>query len=55
MRLLSGRQVAEMLGYSPRYLMEKLSFKPGFPKPVRLTENGRRRWKDEDILNWMKK
>lgn len=48
---LTRSDVATMLGYTYTGLAAVLD-SPTFPRPVRLTETGQKRWKCGDILDW---
>jgi predicted DNA-binding transcriptional regulator AlpA len=55
--LMTVSQVALLLGYDDRYVMEQFAPTPGFPKALRLTGPGGRRghprWKRGDIIDWI--
>lgn len=49
-----SKEVADYLGFDDRYFNEKFIFAtPGFPKAIRLTESGRRRWLRSEIDAWI--
>lgn len=50
-KLLSHRQVAELVGVSRRTLYDLLA-KPGAPAPIRLTKRTVR-YKLSDVLEWL--
>lgn len=49
-----SKQVANYLGLDPKYFSEKFIFKtPDFPRAVRLTDKGHRRWLRSEINQWI--
>lgn len=52
MRLLSKRQVKEMVLYSPQHIA-RLEAAGSFPKRVRLGQ-GRVGWVEQEVLDWLK-
>ncbi len=52
MRLLSKKQVREMVLYSPQHI-QRLEDAGKFPKRVRLGQ-GRVGWVEEEVLEWLK-
>lgn len=44
--------IAAMLSYKPRYVMENIAFRPGFPKPMRVEGGGHPRWLASEIQQW---
>lgn len=49
---IDAGQVAQLLGVSRGYFTDKLSKKPGFPKPVVNFSPRSRRWRYDEILRW---
>jgi len=50
---LDAAGVAEMLGYEPRVVAEKLAPRPDFPRPARIGNKGRPRWRADEVAAWM--
>lgn len=53
-RWLDADGVAAVLGFKPRYVLEKVAYRPGFPVPMRLEGNGHPRWLASEIQAWAK-
>jgi len=52
--LLTPEDVAAILQCSKRQVTERIMKRQGFPKPLNPQIMGRlKRWKKEDILNWI--
>lgn len=51
-RWLDAEGIAAMLSFKPRYVLENLSCRPDFPKPLRLDGTGHPRWKASEVLDW---
>jgi hypothetical protein len=55
--LMDAEDVGAFLKCTPRYVLERFTNAPGFPKAIRLTgPDGSRaqpRWKRHDITNWV--
>jgi predicted DNA-binding transcriptional regulator AlpA len=45
-------KIAEMLGYTRKYVTEKIVTRPDFPKPRIAVSRQCRRWAAEDVLAW---
>ncbi len=52
--LLGTAEIAQMLGLSREYTTDKLTKKPGFPKPRVSVSQKTRRWAREDLEQWMR-
>lgn len=52
--LLNTADIARLLGLSRDYTTDKLTKKPGFPKPRVAISQKTKRWAREDIENWMR-
>jgi predicted DNA-binding transcriptional regulator AlpA len=52
--LLGTADIARMLGLSRDYITDKLTKKPGFPKPRVAISQKTKRWAREDIEQWMR-
>jgi predicted DNA-binding transcriptional regulator AlpA len=48
-------EVAAMLGFKPRYVLEKVACRPDFPKPMRIDGTGHPRWKASEVNVWAEK
>lgn len=46
---LDPEGVGQMLGFAPRYVLEKLACRPDFPKPMRIGGSGHPRWLASEI------
>ena len=44
--------IAEMLGYTRKYVTEKIVTSPDFPEPKIYVSRQCRRWAAEDVLEW---
>lgn len=53
-RWLDADGVGAMLGFAPRYVLEKLATRPDFPKPMRLDGSGHPRWLASEIHEFAK-
>ena len=51
-RLLSKKQVAELIGCHPRTVIRHAS-NGGFPAPIRLGGRGHPRWDIRDVQAWL--
>lgn len=51
--LLSTADIARMLGLTRDYTTDRLTKKPGFPKPRVAISQKTKRWAREDIEKWM--
>lgn len=45
---------AELLGVSRRYLVNKLSKRPDFPRPIMRISNRTVWWDERDVIAWAK-
>jgi prophage regulatory protein len=52
MKLLSVRQVADMLGICPAFVWEKAREDATFPKPFKVSPRVTR-WDEDDLKNWV--
>jgi predicted DNA-binding transcriptional regulator AlpA len=51
-RWLDAEGVAALISFKPRYVLENLSCRPDFPRPLRLDGTGHPRWKAGEVLDW---
>lgn len=51
-RWLDAEGVAALLSFKPRYVLEHLSCREDFPKPMRVDRTGHPRWRVTDIEDW---
>lgn len=49
---MNTTQIAEFLGYSPKYVRDVLCKRPDFPKPCQNISNRKRRWRFDEILRF---
>jgi len=54
MRLLTKAEIADLTGYSIRYVRDNLTKRPDFPKPVMRLSTQNVRWAEADVLKWIK-
>jgi hypothetical protein len=45
-------KIAEMLGYTRKYVTDVLTKRPDFPAPVLGVSPRKRRWSAPDVLRW---
>jgi predicted DNA-binding transcriptional regulator AlpA len=50
-KILTARDIAELLGVSERYVTDHISMRVGFP--ARLDMPKKKRWLESDILDWI--
>lgn len=50
--LIDTAEVARMLGLTREYVTDKLTKRPGFPKPVLNASQRLRRWRRADVESW---
>lgn len=48
---LDATEVGQLFGQTKRYVLERLSVRPGFPRPCTLP-GMQRRWRAGDVLTW---
>ena len=48
-----AKEVAEYLKMGPQYFADKFCYRSDFPKAVRFTDGGVRRWKKSEIDAWV--
>lgn len=51
-RWLDAEGVGAMLGFAPRYVLESLSRRSDFPKPLRVDGTGHPRWLASEVSAW---
>lgn len=51
-RYIDADGIALMLHFKPRYVLEVLTKRPGFPAPLRVDGTGHPRWKVAEISAW---
>lgn len=53
MKLITAKQIADLLQLAPRYVAEKLTKRSDFPKPYRI--GACRRWPESEVFSWLEK
>ncbi len=52
-RWIGVDEIAAMLGYTPRYVGERIACRPGFPVAFRLDGKGTPRWRFDEVQHWI--
>jgi predicted DNA-binding transcriptional regulator AlpA len=52
MSTINTEQIAELLGYTRKYVTDVLTKRPDFPAPVQAPSPRKRRWSAPDVLAW---
>jgi predicted DNA-binding transcriptional regulator AlpA len=52
-RWIYAKEITELLDISYDYFTEKVCTRQDFPRPFRLTPNGKRRWLRAEIMAWL--
>lgn len=50
--LWDGEMIAQYMKMSKRYVLEVVTCRPDFPKPIPLPGRGMRRWKAKEVIEW---
>lgn len=50
---LDAAAIGAMLGYEARVVSEKIAARPDFPKPARIGNKGKPRWRADEVVAWM--
>ena len=51
-KLLSIKDIADLVGYSLSHTKRYIITQPEFPKPIKLVPKGAPRWKHSDLLKY---
>jgi predicted DNA-binding transcriptional regulator AlpA len=54
MRTVTRADIAQITGYSAKYVRDNLTKRPDFPKPVIRLSTQNVRWLEADVMKWMK-
>jgi predicted DNA-binding transcriptional regulator AlpA len=52
MSTINTEQIAELLGYTRKYVTDVLTKRPDFPAPVQAPSARKRRWSASEVLAW---
>ena len=50
---LDSEAIGRMLAYDARVVAEKIASRPDFPKPSRIGNKGKPRWRADEVAAWM--
>lgn len=54
MRTITKAEIAQITGYSPRYVRDNLIKRPDFPKPVMRLSTQNIRWSEAEVQAWIR-
>lgn len=49
---IDTERIAQILGYTRKYVRERIVTRPDFPKPKIAVSRQCRRWAEEDVMAW---
>lgn len=49
---IDAERAAALLGFKPRYFLEKVSLREDFPTPMRIDGKGHPRWLLSEVVAW---
>ncbi len=50
--MIDTAKIAELLGYTRKYVTERIVTRPDFPRPKIQTSRQRRFWAQDEVLQW---
>lgn len=54
MKTITKAEIAQITGYSQRYVRDNLTKRPDFPKPVMRLSTQNVRWLESDVRAWIR-